>query len=67
VDELARSVRSLLEQLLVVFVVLKLAGLVAWSWLWVLAPLWVPLWFLAMALAARLGVRLMYRWESRRG
>jgi Flp pilus assembly protein TadB len=25
-----------------VFLVLKLTGVVAWSWVWVLAPLWVP-------------------------
>lgn len=24
------------------FVGLKLAGAIAWSWIWVLAPLWVP-------------------------
>jgi len=29
-----------------VAVVLKLTGLLTWSWWWVLAPLWVP-WFLA--------------------
>lgn len=27
--------------LLVVFIVLKLCGVVAWSWLWVLSPLWI--------------------------
>lgn len=29
--------------LLVLFIGLKLAGVIAWSWLWVLAPLWLPL------------------------
>ena len=24
------------------FVVLKLCGVIHWSWLWVLAPLWIP-------------------------
>jgi hypothetical protein len=24
-------------------VVLKLTGVISWSWLWVLAPLWAPL------------------------
>jgi Flp pilus assembly protein TadB len=28
--------------LFLVFLVLKLTGVVAWSWVWVLAPLWVP-------------------------
>ena len=27
----------------VVFIVLKLCGLIDWSWLWVLSPLWIPL------------------------
>lgn len=29
------------ELLLVLFVVLKLTGIIEWSWLWVLAPVWV--------------------------
>lgn len=28
--------------LLIVFVTLKLVGVIGWSWLWVLAPLWLP-------------------------
>lgn len=28
--------------LAIVFIVLKLTGYIAWSWWWVLAPLWVP-------------------------
>ena len=28
--------------LTIVFIVLKLTKVIAWSWLWVLAPLWVP-------------------------
>ena len=27
--------------LLVAFVVLKLCGVINWSWLWVLSPLWI--------------------------
>jgi hypothetical protein len=29
--------------LAIAFIVLKLTGVIAWSWLWVLAPLWIPL------------------------
>jgi len=29
--------------LLVAFIVLKLCGVIAWPWIWVLAPLWIPL------------------------
>lgn len=34
---------SVLGVLLIVFVVLKLTGLVSWRWGWVLLPLWVML------------------------
>jgi hypothetical protein len=34
---------SLATVLLVIFLVLKLTGLVDWSWLWVLSPLWIPI------------------------
>lgn len=29
--------------LLIAFIVLKLTHVIEWSWVWVLAPLWVPL------------------------
>jgi len=29
--------------LLIAFIILKLCGVIQWSWLWVLAPLWIPL------------------------
>lgn len=28
--------------LTIAFIVLKLMGYIAWSWLWVLSPLWIP-------------------------
>jgi hypothetical protein len=28
--------------LLLIFIVLKLSGIITWSWLWVLSPLWIP-------------------------
>lgn len=34
---------SFFEVLTVIFVVLKLVGVINWSWLWVLAPIWIPL------------------------
>lgn len=33
---------SVATVLLIVFVTLKLCGVVGWSWWWVMAPLWVP-------------------------
>lgn len=34
---------GLADLLLVTFIVLKLCGVIAWSWWWVLSPLWIPL------------------------
>jgi hypothetical protein len=28
--------------LTIAFIVLKLCGVIGWSWLWVLSPLWIP-------------------------
>ena len=28
--------------LVILFIVLKLTGVITWSWLWVLAPIWIP-------------------------
>ncbi len=30
------------ELLAIVFIVLKLCGTIAWSWWWVLSPIWLP-------------------------
>ncbi len=32
---------SLPSVLLLIFIILKLTGTIAWSWLWVLSPLWI--------------------------
>lgn len=29
------------EVLTIVFIVLKLVGVIEWSWLWVLSPIWI--------------------------
>ena len=34
---------GLASVLTIVFVVLKLVGVIDWSWLWVLSPLWIDL------------------------
>ena len=28
--------------LTIVFIILKLTGVIGWSWLWVLGPVWIP-------------------------
>jgi hypothetical protein len=35
--------------LALIFITLKLLGVIAWSWLWVLAPIWLPLGLIAVA------------------
>jgi hypothetical protein len=34
---------SFTELLLAIFIVLKLTGVINWSWWWVLSPLWITL------------------------
>ena len=36
--------------LLIVFIVLKLTGLIHWSWIWVLSPLWISVGLVAVIL-----------------
>jgi hypothetical protein len=31
------------DLLTVAFIVLKLTGVITWSWWWVLSPIWIPL------------------------
>lgn len=38
--------------LFVVFLVLKLTGVIAWSWWWITSPLWIPLAIYAVILGA---------------
>lgn len=33
---------SFLSLLCILFIGLKLTGYIAWSWVWVLAPVWIP-------------------------
>ena len=40
---------SLSGLLLVAFIVLKLCGVISWSWWWVMAPLWLPIAVIAIA------------------
>jgi len=45
------------------FIVLKLTGVITWSWWWVLSPLWISGILLAVALCA---VLVLLRWDLRR-
>lgn len=43
----------------IVFIVLKLVGVINWSWWWVLSPFWIS--FVLIILFA-LGIYCYYRW-----
>lgn len=49
------SLGSLGTILFIVFLILKLTGVISWSWWWVTAPLWIPIGF-ALLLLLILGV-----------
>ena len=34
----------------IAFIILKLIGTIAWSWLWVLSPFWIPAAFILIVL-----------------
>ena len=42
--------------LTIAFIVLKLCGVIAWSWVWVLAPLWISLALVVLAIVIILAV-----------
>ncbi len=48
--------------LAIVFIVLKLAGVVSWPWLWVLSPIWIPL--VLIVIAAICGT-LLIKWINK--
>lgn len=64
---LSRGNIGLFPLLGVLFIGLKLARLVTWSWWWVTAPFWGPYVLLLVALVAMLGLALIgaYRDERR--
>lgn len=45
--------------LAIVFIVLKLCDVIAWSWWWVLAPLWLPITIILAICAAGLVVAFL--------
>jgi len=40
---------NFLELLAIVFIVLKLIGIIKWSWLLVLTPIWIPILLIIIA------------------
>lgn len=50
--------------LAIVFITLKLTGSIAWSWLWVLSPLWIGVVLWLVAFAAICGFYLVRDWNK---
>ena len=48
--------------LTIVFITLKLTGVITWSWVWVLAPLWISF---VIGLALLLGIGLWCHMSKR--
>lgn len=48
--------------LTVVFIVLKLTSVIAWSWWWVLAPAWIPATIIIFFLVLAGIAKLIYDW-----
>lgn len=58
---------SLPVTLFVVFLVLKLTHLIDWSWIWVIAPLWIGfiIFILMILIIAIIGLIRIYRLEKK--
>lgn len=57
---------SVLAVLGIIFVTLKLCGVIAWSWLWVLAPFWVGIVLSLVVISASLALMLAKTPRGRR-
>ncbi len=56
---------SWLGLLALIFITLRLAGYIAWSWWWVLAPLWIPVAVVAGVAVGGAVLLLMAEWRRR--
>ena len=44
-----------------VFIVLKLLGVITWSWLWVLSPFWIPFVIVSVILSIIFGKSYLHK------
>lgn len=58
----ADEIRTVLETLLVVFIVLKANNLVEWSWWAVLTPLWISLGLVIIGILGIIVLKLIDKW-----
>lgn len=47
--------------LALIFITLKLCGIIDWSWIWILAPIWMPLVFIFTLFFVIILVLLFFR------
>ena len=52
-----------LPLLALLFIGLKLTGYIAWTWLWVTAPLWIPLGLFVLCFAGVAVIEIV--WQSK--
>lgn len=57
---------GLFELLGLTFIILKLCGVIDWSWWWVTAPIWIPivLLFVIIAIVFVVGKRREKKWKK---
>ena len=58
----ADEIRTVLETLLIVFIVLKANNLVEWSWWAVLTPLWISLGLVIIGILGIIVLKLIEKW-----
>jgi hypothetical protein len=63
--EIVRTSPSVLTLLLILFIALKLCGVISWSWWWVLAPLWM-LPAVVLGICSVIGIIAFICWLARR-
>lgn len=50
--------------LTILFIALKLTGVINWSWVWVLSPLWISFAAFILFLVLFFGGALLYEWRQ---
>lgn len=48
-----------MEVLGIVFIILKLVGVISWSWLWVLAPIWISIILYVIIIIIWVGLKVL--------
>lgn len=66
-DKKTSSGLGLLDVLAVIFIVLKLLGVITWSWVWVLSPIWIQLVIVAIVFIVILIKALGYSRSRKKG